>query len=296
MKITLDPYMHRHLSLPETCKLTADLGYKYIELSPRADFLDWWVMPRVYPERTREFKAALKTYGVELATLQPMYRWSSPHEDEWRPAMRYWKRAIEVAVEMGCDTMVSEFGRGASPERSTGQTKEQCEAAFWRSMDELVPILEREGITLSIEPHPEDWVETFQPAFDIVRVIGSKNVKMSYIVPHTFYYGGDMAAMLRELGPQLSHVRLADTFNPFASSGGRYTVNPPGSNVRIHQHLNIGEGEIDWDVCFKTLHDIGFDGVLSSCVFAWDDRAEASSRFMRAEIQRYLDKYWAKNS
>jgi myo-inositol catabolism protein IolH len=39
------------------------------------------------------------------------------------------------------------------------------------------------------------------------------------------------------------------------------------------------------------LGEIKFDGVLSSCVFAWEDRAEDSSRFMRTEIQRYLDKY-----
>ncbi|HZX27952.1 MAG TPA: sugar phosphate isomerase/epimerase, partial [Telluria sp.] len=47
----------------------------------------------------------------------------------------------------------------------------------------------------------------------------------------------------------------------------------------------------DWDVFFATLAEVGFDGVMSSCVFAWEERAEESSRFMRAEIQRYLDKY-----
>ncbi|MBP6655143.1 MAG: sugar phosphate isomerase/epimerase, partial [Propionivibrio sp.] len=76
-----------------------------------------------------------------------------------------------------------------------------------------------------------------------------------------------------------------------ASSQLRYIVNPPGSNVRVHQHLDIGQGEIDWDVFFKALGEIKFDGVLSSCVFAWEDRAEESSNFMRKEIQRYLDKY-----
>ena len=89
----------------------------------------------------------------------------------------------------------------------------------------------------------------------------------------------------------LHHVRVADTYNHKASSQLRYIVNPPGSNVRVHQHLDIGQGEIDWDLFFKTLGEIKFDGVLSSCVFAWEDRAEDSSRFMRTEIQRYLDKY-----
>ena len=297
MKIALDPYMIRHLSLPELCRATAELGYDQIELSPRSDFLDWWVMPRATSARMAAFKQAMKDHGVGLATLQPMYRWASPFEDERQWAVRCWKRAIEVAVEMGCDTLISAFGRGASPERSVGErpganTKEMCEAAWFRSMDELLPIFEREGLTLSVEPHPEDWIEQLQPAVDIVRNIGSKALKISYIAPHTFYYGDDMAAMIREAAPVLAHVRVADTFNHKKSSQLRYIVNPPGSSqVRVHQHLDMGQGEIDWDLFFQTLAEVKFDGVLSSCVFAWEERAEESSRFMRQEIQRYLDQY-----
>ena len=54
MKIAFDPYMIRHLSLPEICRKTAELGYEYIELSPRADFLEWWAQPRVYPDAQRD--------------------------------------------------------------------------------------------------------------------------------------------------------------------------------------------------------------------------------------------------
>src|SRR5438132_9057047 len=111
MKIALDPYMHRHLPLVELPRLAAELGYRYIELSPRADFLDWWVHPRAYPERIREFKAALRDHGVKIASLLPMYRWASPNEDERQAAVRYWKAAIGIAQELEVDTMNSEFGR-----------------------------------------------------------------------------------------------------------------------------------------------------------------------------------------
>lgn len=298
MKIALDPYMHRHLPLVELPRLAAELGYEYIELSPRADFLDWWVHPRAYPERIKAFKQALRANDVQLASLLPMYRWASPNEDERKAAMRYWKAAIRVAGDMECATMNSEFGRGPSPERSVGccggVIAESCEAAFWSSMDELVPILEREGVTLNIEPHPEDWVEALGPAVDMVRVIGSKNVKFLYCAPHTFYLGDDIAQMIREAAPVLAHVHVADTFNHKASSGLRYIVNPPGSRARVHQHLDMGQGEVDWDLFFKTLHEVGFDGIVTSCVFAWEERAVESSRFMRQEIQRYVDKYWGK--
>jgi myo-inositol catabolism protein IolH len=48
----------------------------------------------------------------------------------------------------------------------------------------------------------------------------------------------------------------------------RYIVNPPCSTqVRVHQHLDMGQGEIDWTLFFQTLGEEGFDGVMSSCVF-----------------------------
>ena len=73
MRIALDPYMHRHLPLEALPRKAAELGYEWIELSPRADFLDWWVAPRVYPERIRSFKKALSDHGVKIASLLPMY-------------------------------------------------------------------------------------------------------------------------------------------------------------------------------------------------------------------------------
>ena len=101
-----------------------------------------------------------------------------------------------------------------------------------------------------------------------------------------------MAQMIRDCAPVLAHVHVADTYNFKASSGLRYIINPPGSPARIHQHLDIGQGEVDWDVFFGTLAEVGFDGIMTACVFAWEDRAEDSSRFMRKEIQRYIDKYF----
>jgi myo-inositol catabolism protein IolH len=60
----------------------------------------------------------------------------------------------------------------------------------------------------------------------------------------------------------------------------------------VHQHLDIGQGEVDFDEFFAGLEAIGFDGVVTSCVFAWEERARESSTFMRDTIRAYLGK-WA---
>ena len=56
MKIALDPFMHRHLSLEELPSKVAELGYEWIELSPRGDFLEWFKAPRVFPDRIKIFQ------------------------------------------------------------------------------------------------------------------------------------------------------------------------------------------------------------------------------------------------
>lgn len=71
----------------------------------------------------------------------------------------------------------------------------------------------------------------------------------------------------------------------------RKRLNPPGSPAGVHQYLNIGEGELDWDVFFKKLNEVGFDGIMTACVFAWEDRAIKSSR-IRERIGNYAKRYW----
>ena len=157
-----------------------------------------------------------------------------------------------------------------------------------------MPIFEKESINLHIEPHPEDWVETLQPSVDIIRTINSPRVKFLYCAPHTFYFGDDVKAMLREAADVLAHVHVGDTFNHKASSGLRYIINPPGTSARVHQHLDIGQGEVPWDDFFGTLAEVGFDGIMTACVFAWEERADHSGKFMREKMQEYVDKYFQK--
>jgi len=198
--------------------------------------------------------------------------------------------------------MNSEFGRGPHPDKGAccpschggGAMNESAEDSWWRSMEELVPIFEREGINLNIEPHPEDWVETLQPSVDFIRTINSDRVKFLYCMPHTFYFGDDTISMLKECADVLAHVHIADTFNHKASSGLRYIVNPPGSDARVHQHLDMGQGEVPWEGVFQTLGEIGFDGIMTVCVFAWEERADDSGKFNRKRIDELVAKHFNK--
>ncbi len=282
MRLALDPYMIRETTTLESLPgVVADLGYEWIELSPREDFTPFFTHPRTDDAGALAFRTALSAAGVGVASILPLYRWAGPDEDARQAAVRYWKRAIRLASLLGVDTMNSEFN--GNPREA-----DVCEAQFWRSMEELLPEFEKEGIRLVLEPHPDDFEEDGKRAIDLIRAVNSPNVSFLYCTPHTFHQGNDVDGILDKAGPLTTMCHVADAYDHTASSGLRYIVNPPGSQVTVHQHLDIGQGEVDFGAFFRALERHGFDGILTACVFAWEERAEASSRYMLETIRGYL--------
>lgn len=119
-------------------------------------------------------------------------------------------------------------------------------------MEELVPLLEREGVTLNIDPHPDDFVEDGLEAWRIIRGVDTPAVGFVYVGSHTFHYGDRAASLIPQLGERLGAVYAADSFDHRRSHGLRYITNPPGNAVRVHQHLTIGDGDVDWTSCSAT--------------------------------------------
>ncbi|WP_072807194.1 sugar phosphate isomerase/epimerase family protein [Rhodococcoides yunnanense] len=289
MKIALDPTpFHHDFSLLELPRVVADLGYEYLQLTPHVDMIPFFNHPKADDDLVAKFKKACADAGVGIASVLPVLRWSGPDEDAREAAVRYWKRAIQITVDLGVNVMNTEFS--GRPEKA-----EESERAFYRSMEELVPIVEREGIDVRIDPHPDDFVEDGQAAIRVIRGINSKNFGMVIVACHQFHMGGDLPGIMRTAGDLVRLVHVADTFDHHRSHGLRYITNPPGNAVRVHQHLKIGDGDVDWDEFFGGLGELGFydrdDTVLVSSVFAENENADEVSRYQRKTIDDYIAKY-----
>jgi len=154
VKIALDTHMyHATMSVADQLRKTADLGYEYVELSPRADWFFWHRYPKADDALIAETKKAIAETGVKIHTLVPVYNWSSPDEQERRAHVRNWRRLLEVAAELECPIVNSELS--GDPNRPGAS-----EHAFYASMEELIPDFERHGIGLNLEAHPYDFSET----------------------------------------------------------------------------------------------------------------------------------------
>lgn len=289
VKIALDPTpFHGTHSLLEFPALAADLGYKYLQMTPHPDLIPFFNHPKGDDDLVKQLKKSVKDAGIEIASTLPVLRWSGPDEDAREAAVRYWKRVIQITVDLGVDTIGTEFN--GRPERA-----EESERAFYRSMEELVPIIEKEGIKVFIDPHPDDFVENGLAAWRVIRGINSKNFGMVYVASHTYHMGNQPAQILEVAKGRVGIVHMSDTMDHTASNGLRYITNPPGNAVRVHQHLRIGAGDVNFDEMFQGLKVNGFlenpDSIMCSSVFAENENAREMSIYQREAIEALVAKH-----
>ena len=285
VKIALDPAMyHVDHSVADEVRKAAELGYEYLELSPRPDWFFWHRYPKADDDAVAEVRKACGETGVSVLSLVPVFNWSSPDEQERQAQVRNWRRLLEIADGLDCRTIVSELsGAPAEPLRS--------EHAFYASMEELIPHFERYGIALNLEAHPYDFSERNDDAVQIIRGLNRPWVNYVFCAPHAFHLSdgvGDVRRMMEYAGGKLQHLHIADCFNHRANVGNRYIINPPGVDARIHQHNEIGNGDLDWDEFFATLARRAFDGIATVCVFGWEEDADAIHRRMLEKLTAEL--------
>ncbi len=286
VKLALDPQMYYSTStVYELADHVARLGYEWMELSPKADFVPFFKHPRIDDAGVRRLKKVTADAGIKIASVLPVLRWSGPDEDQRQAAVRAWRRAIQITVDLGVEVMNSEFN--GRPEAA-----ETAEAQFLKSMEELLPVFEREGVQLILEPHPDDFIEDGIEAVEMIRGLNRDWLGFLYCTPHAFHQGHSPTEIIERAAEKVRYVHLADAWNHLTSNGLRYISNPPGNTARVHQHMEMGRGEVDYDEVFAALASVGFDGVISSCVFGWEEDADGVNSRQRERAQALIDKHF----
>jgi len=298
MKIAFDvDVLAKQMDINRMVHQVADWGYKYIEQSPHPRINPFYKHPLFSKECEQEYRKALQETGVEISSLICVYRWSGPSEEQRRFAVENWKKLIAIAVNLGVQVINTEL--------SGDPNQQEISNGMWfRSVEELLPLFEKEGIRVEIQSHPFDFCELNNECCDMVKSFRSDSLKYVYATAHGFFYDqgkGDVRSMLEYAGEDLSHVLFADTFNQELDC--RYIVNPPWLNSRgsadmtIHQHLGMGEADVDFPEIFSTLRDMKFagrnfpiGGESIACVsyFGFPEKMDKQAPVARERIEKEL--------
>ena len=188
MKIAFDvDVLAKQMDINRMVHQVADWGYKYIEQSPHPRINPFYKHPLFSKECEQEYRQALRETGMEISSFIVVYRWSGPTEEQRQFAVANWKRMIQIAGDMGVKVINTELSGDPNQQ-------EICNGMWFKSMEELLPLIEREGIRVEIQSHPYDFCELNNETCDMVKSFRSPNLGYVYSSPenqtskHRQYY------------------------------------------------------------------------------------------------------------
>ena len=283
MKIALDPYMLRDRPFGEVCRIAADIGYDSIELSPRTG-----LHPVLHPPAGRPghgSPSSARPSATRASSCRRSCRCTAgraPTRTSARPPCATGSEPSSCASTSAARTMNSEFN--GRPEQAA-----RSEAQFWRSLEELLPIFEREGIRLNLEAHPDDFIERNDRGRrpgpgDRLAARPLRLLRAAHLPPRRRHRGDDRATRRRSSPRSTSPTSSTIGRRPASATSSTRRAPRPGSTS------TSTSARARWTATafFGALRRVGFDGILTSCVFAWEERAVESSRLMFERIKALL--------
>ncbi len=207
-------------------------------------------------------RAELKRLGMgcTLCTSPPHAELSIIHPSAKARAdgLRYLREAVAVAERIGAETIVGLLY--AKVGWFTGQRRTQQEWDWAVSaFQELLPDLERSGVTLAIEP-VNRWetflLNTAVDGSDLCDSIADPRIGLLLDTSHMGIEEKSQSAAVRSAARHLRHVHVAET-----------------------DRGTPGTGQTDWPGLFQALRDVAFDGWCVIESFAWKKPEIAAATF-----------------
>ena len=161
---------------------------------------------------------------------------------------------LPLAKKINCKNLVSGSGN-INPDISD-------EEAFENMVENLtacVPVLEAEGITILIEPwnnkvdHPNNWLNDPELTVDIIKAVGSSNIKLLYDIYHMQIMCGNHTAFMRENLEYIGHFQMAGV---------------PGRNEPV-------DNEVNYPFLIREADRLGYSGVFGLEYWPAEDPEES---------------------
>jgi hydroxypyruvate isomerase len=229
----------------ESLKEISSLGIKAFE------FWSWW------DQDLNAIKTAKDELGLEVSAFCTRFV-SLVDPCRRKEYIRGLEESIEAARLLGCTKLITQVGN------DTGAPREIQRQNLIDGLKACAPILEKEGITLLVEPlntyvdHPGYYLYSSQEAFEIIQAVGSKNVKLLFDIYHQQIMEGNLLSNITSNLDKIAHFHAAG--NP-----GRH-------------ELYIGE--INYPEIFKAIDRAGYEGYIGFEYFPVEEPEKGLRAFL----------------
>ncbi len=235
--------------LADACAVLSSIGYEGVGLTLDQPHLDPFGDLRGQVAHARR---CLETHGlasvVETGSRYVLDPWHK-HEptlvsDEGRERrVDLLRRAVRIAFELGSESVSCWSGTASAGTRP--------EVLWSRVVDGLTPVLDDAaelGVTVCVEPEPGMFLATLDDVLALRERLGRpEHLRVTLDLGHLVCNEPRTpAATVREAGALLGNVQVDDMVRD------------------VHEHLELGTGELDLDEVLGALLEIGYDGL--ACV------------------------------
>ncbi|MBW3596556.1 MAG: TIM barrel protein [Planctomycetes bacterium] len=226
---------NQHWDVPETIRIARALGCRSVEL----------ISPKFFP--------LLKENGLECAIASvdmspdPPFAKGFNNPKYRERVLKATRDAIDACAEHGFQRVIAFTGMREDIPDDEGA--DNCVAGF----KEIVPYAEQKGITICLEMlntrddshpmkgHPGYQGDNTEYCIDIIKRVGSENLKLLFDIYHVQIMDGDVIRRIRQHKDYLGHIHTAG--NP-----GRGELDDPQ--------------EINYPPIMQALLEIGYDGFV----------------------------------
>ncbi len=261
MKLAFSTNAFKNYALDEAISIISTLGYDGVEI-----LCD---IPHAYPGTMSEEKIAgiknlISRKGIAVSNLNAftLYAIGDVYHPSWIEKdselrslrIQHTIKCVRMAAKLGSKIISTEPG---GPIVSGSTKREQLLKTFVDSLTEVISIAEKERVKILIEPEPELLIQNSQEFIELMDMIESPCVKLNFDIGHFFCVGEDLCKTIYKLAEYIEHFHIEDI-----------------SKERIHKHLILGDGVIDFKSVFRTISDVGFDGYVTVELYPYQECPE----------------------
>lgn len=132
---------------------------------------------------------------------------------------------------------------------------------FADGLRKVLPVAEDQEIKILVEPEPSLLLETSSDFLNFIKDFDSPFLRLNFDIGHFYCVREEPSILVSKLSDYIEHFHIADIKN------------------RVHQHLILGDGDIDFKSVFKAIHEIDYVGFITVELYPYKNNPiEAAKR------------------